>query len=159
MSADPLTVLAWAVPALALTVVLWGVLRALAALRAQLRALQAEQRRLAEAQSALREALAAQDARADGLGGELRALLDCSLGVGEAVHRQARELRALAQRQEQLALRGPGDETYRHAAALTEKGASAEEIVRRCGLSHGEAELLAHLNTLRQERARLRQSA
>lgn len=96
--------------------------------------------------------LAHRDARIDELARELEALLACSRGLGATVQRQARELRAMAQRQEQLAAREPGDTQYRHAAALTERGASLDEIVAECGLSRGEAELLARMKSLRSDR-------
>lgn len=110
--------------------------------------------RLRRLRRELEGALAERDARMENLRTEVRALLDCSVGVGDLVHRHGRELRALAQGRGRPAETATDQDSYRQAAALSRAGASAEEIVRRCGLSTGEAELLARLSALRQQRER-----
>lgn len=80
---------------------------------------------------------------------DLCALLACSRGVGDVLQRQERQIRGLQQRQQQVEVQGPA---FREAATLVEHGASPKELVAACGLSQGEAELIAHLNGLKQRK-------
>ncbi len=56
------------------------------------------------------------------------------------------QLRLLAQRQDQAELRQPGRSPYRLAINLARGGADVQEIAANCGLSRGEAELIAILH-------------
>ncbi len=53
--------------------------------------------------------------------------------------------RHVAERQDQLALRDPETEAYRHAMRLAGEGATPEELMEKCGLARGEIDLLLSL--------------
>lgn len=95
----------------------------------------------------LRAALAAQESRLDELRSQVAALIACSKGLGDRVQNHQANLRRLAERQTQIE-RDESNSRFRSAAALVERGAAVEELVDRCGLSRGEAELVQHLKNL-----------
>jgi hypothetical protein len=63
-------------------------------------------------------------------------------GVGDAVGQLEERLRRLTERQDQLALREPGQQVYHQAIRLARRGAGVDELVATCGLAQGEAELI-----------------
>ena len=67
--------------------------------------------------------------------GSLRELGDRLLGLES-------DLRRLMERQDQVEMRAPTTEYFKHAIALVRRGASLEDLVSACGLAKGEAELL-----------------
>jgi hypothetical protein len=76
-------------------------------------------------------------------------LLDCSRGVNKALHDQDSRLRILASRHEQIQLESnTGSSRYREAIDLLRRGADEDELVDACGLSRGEAHLIAHMERL-----------
>jgi hypothetical protein len=76
-------------------------------------------------------------------------LLDCSRGVNKALHEQDSRLRLLSSRHEQMQLdSGSGSSRYREAIDLLRRGADEDELVGACGLSRGEAHLIAHMERL-----------
>ena len=48
--------------------------------------------------------------------------------------------------QTQLEMRSNTEGTFRNAIVMSETGASAEELIKRCGLAAGEAELMVHMH-------------
>ncbi|MDX1252208.1 MAG: DUF2802 domain-containing protein [Gammaproteobacteria bacterium] len=76
---------------------------------------------------------------------DLRVLCAGAVGVGDHVARVEQQLRRLAERQDQLDLRDPATQSYRHAIKLAQKGANVEELMSASGLVRGEAELLMRL--------------
>jgi len=96
----------------------------------------------------LRRAQVAQAAALAALREEVRALLDCSQGLGERVREQQRLLRRLQLRQAQLE-RDEGRAPWTAAADLLAAGHGVEVLERRCGLSRAEAELVQRLHALR----------
>lgn len=52
------------------------------------------------------------------------------------------DLRRLMERQDQVEMRAPTTEYFKHAIALVRRGASLEDLISACGLAKGEAELL-----------------
>ncbi len=95
------------------------------------------------AQRRLRAQLAERDARLERLERDLRALCSAGARVGARVVELEQDLRRVSQWQSQLELRTPQTEPLRHAINLVERGATAEDLVSACGLSRGEAELMA----------------
>ena len=57
----------------------------------------------------------------------------------------------LTERLEQLELRDKSNKQFGEAASLLSKGTSIEEIMERCGISRGEAELLSVMHDLDDE--------
>lgn len=85
------------------------------------------------------------NAEVQALQNDLRALCAGAVGVGEHVERVEQQMRRLAERQDQVDLRDPAAQSYRHAIKLAQKGASIEELMSASGLVRGEAELLMRL--------------
>lgn len=85
------------------------------------------------------------NAELQSLQNDLRALCAGAVGVGEHVERIEQQVRRLTERQDQLDLRDPATQSYRHAIKLAQKGASVEELMSASGLVRGEAELLMRL--------------
>ncbi len=104
-------------------------------------------RRARREAGALRAALAQQDALVAELRSQVTALIACSKGLGDRVQDHQANLRRLAERQTQIE-RDESNSRFRSAAALVERGAAVDELVERCGLSRGEAELVQHLKNL-----------
>lgn len=85
------------------------------------------------------------NAEVQALQNDLRALCAGAVGVGEHVERVEQQMRRLAERQDQVDLRDPATQSYRHAIKLAQKGAGVEELMSASGLVRGEAELLMRL--------------
>jgi hypothetical protein len=77
---------------------------------------------------------------------DMAALLSCSRQLGDRLHKQERQIRVILQRQDQLARQETGAPPYRQATDMIRIGASTEAVISACGLSEGEAELIAYLN-------------
>lgn len=60
-----------------------------------------------------------------------------------------RRVREVMERQNRLEMMAPSTERFKHAIALVQRGASAEELMATCGLARGEAELLYLLHRSR----------
>jgi len=63
-------------------------------------------------------------------------------GMGDTVARLEKRLHRLTERQDSLDLRDADRQPYHYAITLAQRGAGVEELVRNCGLTPGEAELL-----------------
>lgn len=86
---------------------------------------------------------------------DLRALCNAAVQVGERLNRLEQELKGvqarqqeLGSRQDKLDLAEPEARTFDQAVKLVRKGASVDELVEICGLSRGEAELIAMMHRL-----------
>lgn len=77
---------------------------------------------------------------------DVRGLCAGAVGVDERIARTEQDTRRLRERQEQLELREGGERHYGQAAHMAKKGASIEELVEVCGVSRGEAELIAMMH-------------
>jgi len=97
-------------------------------------------------------ALKAERARASALQNDMRALCTAAVNVGERINQLERRLRQLALRQDELGVQQTQSEgegrTFEQAAKMVRKGASVDEVVEICGLSRGEAELIAMMQRL-----------
>ena len=83
------------------------------------------------------------------LRGDLGALCTGAVGVSERVARIEGQARRLTERQDQLELSGGEDNRpYDRAIELATRGSSAEELVKECGLTMGEAELVVMMHRI-----------
>jgi hypothetical protein len=80
--------------------------------------------------------------------GDMRALVSAAVGVGERVMRLERQLTQLAERQDQLDLNDPAHQSYQQAIRMARRGSDMNELIEVCGLTRGEAELVAMLHRL-----------
>jgi hypothetical protein len=62
-----------------------------------------------------------------------------------------RRLRQLAEQQELLLMRDPEQGPYQHAMRMAVQGAAREELMKSCGLTRGEADLLLALHGKQKE--------
>jgi len=58
------------------------------------------------------------------------------------------QMRQIEGRIDQLSLKEPSQQMYRHAVKLVKSGACINDVVESCGLSRGEAELIMLLNKM-----------
>jgi hypothetical protein len=89
----------------------------------------------------LRRALLRQGQRIDALERDLQALCDGARGLGDALADADRRLRGVVVRQDQIELQSGGG-PYGHAIAMVRQGAAAQDLVRTCGLTPTEAQLV-----------------
>ncbi|GAB4288980.1 MAG: hypothetical protein Kow0096_01720 [Thiohalomonadaceae bacterium] len=89
---------------------------------------------------------------------DMRALCNAAVGMGDRVNQMERRLRQLSERQEALGLRqeqleqeDPEARSYNQAIKLAHKGAGVDDLMEVCGLSRGEAELVAMMHRLGKE--------
>lgn len=76
---------------------------------------------------------------------EIRALLSGATGLTEHLAKAQAQLKRLGERQDQLDMRDPQAQAYDYAITMARRGASREELMRRCGLVRDEAELLVRM--------------
>ncbi len=80
----------------------------------------------------------------------IRAITAAAIGVGERVLELERRQRRLTERQEQLDIYDPANQSYEQAILMVKNGADAQELVDMCGISESEAELVALMHRLDQ---------
>jgi hypothetical protein len=84
---------------------------------------------------------------------DMHALCAGAINLGKHVDGLEQRIRRLAERQDQLELRDPMEQTYAHAIRLAQKGVGVNDLVENCGLARGEAELLLRIHRVQQETA------
>ena len=72
----------------------------------------------------------------------LHALCGSLRELGDRLLSLESDLRRLMERQDQVEMRAPSTEYFKHAIALVRRGATLEDLIADCGLAKGEAELL-----------------
>lgn len=77
---------------------------------------------------------------------EIGAMTNSTIGMGKRVMTMEQELSVASKKQQALENRDPGMLAYNQAAKLMEMGASADDLVRSCGIGRPEAELMALLH-------------
>ncbi len=77
---------------------------------------------------------------------DMGSLARAALGAGDSLLRVEQQMRRLAERQDQAELHNPGERPYSQAIRLVRKGTTIEDLVSTCGLTRGEAELIAMLH-------------
>ncbi|MAT64037.1 MAG: sporulation initiation inhibitor protein soj [Gammaproteobacteria bacterium] len=104
------------------------------------------QRRQRRELQALQERLAGRESDLGALQGDLAALTRASVGAGEHLMQVEHRVRRLSERQNQTEMRAGGDRPYQQAIQLVQGGADAEALIRQCGLTRGEADLVVMLH-------------
>ena len=84
---------------------------------------------------------------------DMHALCAGAINMGKHMDSLEQRIRRLAERQDQLQLRDPMEQTYTHAIRLAQKGVDVNELVESCGLARGEAELLSRIHRVQQHQA------
>lgn len=79
---------------------------------------------------------------------DLRALTTAAVGMGERLTQLERRQRNLAERQDQMDIYETGNQPYDHAIQMAQQGARPEDLVKACGLSVSEAELITIMHRL-----------
>jgi TolA-binding protein len=91
-------------------------------------------------------------ARVTVLQNDVRALCTAAVNVGERINQLEQRLRQLSLRQDELGMQQNHTEgdmrSFVQATKMVRKGASVDELVEMCGLSRGEAELIAMMQRL-----------
>ncbi len=82
---------------------------------------------------------------------DLHGLILCMRGISERFARQQKLIRSVTIRQNDIQAKSSNDSIYEKAALLMDKGATVEELITTCGLSKGEAELMARINAMQLE--------
>ena len=77
---------------------------------------------------------------------DFAALCKASVGAGDHLVRLEQQVRRLTERQEQIEMRSAGDRPYTQAIQMVQRGADVSELIGQCGLTRGEAELIAMLH-------------
>lgn len=94
----------------------------------------------------LRQQLHLRDDRSSRQQDDFAALCKASVGAGDHLVRLEQQVRRLTERQDQIELRGGGDRPYTQAIQMVQRGADVSELIASCGLTRGEAELIAMLH-------------
>lgn len=95
--------------------------------------------RLAAAEAALSN-------RVEKIEGELSAILDGTLGMGQHLQEVQRDLKDTREKQQQLEQRDLGALPYNQAVRMVGSGAGVDELINHCGLSRSEADLVMLLH-------------
>ena len=82
---------------------------------------------------------------------DIHALCAGAINLGKHMDGLEQRIRRLAERQDQLELRDPMEQTYAHAIRLAQKGVDVNDLVENCGLARGEAELLLRIHRVEQQ--------
>lgn len=77
---------------------------------------------------------------------DFAAMCKASVGAGDHLVRLEQQVRRLTERQDQIEMRTAGDRPYTQAIQMVQHGADVGELVANCGLTRGEAELIAMLH-------------
>ncbi len=77
-------------------------------------------------------------------------LAEGQAGMAESVGDLARRTRTMEQRQDRVEMRDLDERRYSEAARLVQQGADSQNLVRNCGLTNGEADLVVRLHGARQ---------
>lgn len=103
----------------------------------------------------LQRVLGAREVTIDTMQNDLRALCNAAVTVGERMNQLEAQVKQLDQRQRELGLRQeqlgqaePEDRSYDQAVKLVQRGAGVDELMEICGLTRGEAELVAMMHRM-----------
>lgn len=79
---------------------------------------------------------------------DVEALYSSGVGMGMRVDALEERMRRHSDRMEQYEMSEPFKRSYKQAMQLIDHGANVVELVEQCGVTRGEAELLANLHRL-----------
>ena len=77
---------------------------------------------------------------------DFAAMCKASVGAGDHLVRLEQQVRRLIERQDQIEMRTASDRPYTQAIQMVQHGADVDELIAKCGLTRGEAELIAMLH-------------
>ena len=77
---------------------------------------------------------------------QLSAVLDGAVGMGDKMQSLAQQVRSTRDEQLQISQRDLGNLPFNKAVQLVEQGAGVETLVRDCGLSRSEADLVVMMH-------------
>jgi hypothetical protein len=97
----------------------------------------------------LRGRLLEQDAVIQAIQADVSAICTGAVGLGEHMAHLEQRATQLDRRQEKIELQGGSVQNYHVAKNLLRKGARVEEVMADCGMSRGEAELVALAQRIR----------
>jgi Tfp pilus assembly protein PilV len=84
---------------------------------------------------------------------DVHALCAGAINLGNYMNSLEQRLRRMTERQDQLELRDPVQQTYAHAIRMVQQGADVNDLVKQCGLAQGEAELLLRVHRVQRYQA------
>ena len=84
--------------------------------------------------------------RLTALESELGAMMDGTFGMAEKLETLRHELKEIVNSQHRIDQRDLGKQPYEQAARLAEQGETQDQLMKRCGLSRAEAELVKLLH-------------
>ncbi len=88
------------------------------------------------------ERLVRQEEKLAGLQSELAALCKASVGAGQRIVQLSDQVRRLGERQDRTELQTMSERSFERAIERVREGGDVETLMRECGLTRGEAELL-----------------
>lgn len=94
-----------------------------------------------------------QEALVRRLQSDVHALCAGAVNMGSYMSALEQKIRRLTERQDQLEMRDPMQQTYAHAIRLAQQGAEVNDLVESCGLAQGEAELLLRVHRVQKRQA------
>ena len=80
---------------------------------------------------------------------DVHALCAGSINMGNYLSSLEKRMSRLAERQDQLEVRDPIQQSYTHAIRLAQRGVDVNELMEQCGLARGEAELLLRVHSVK----------
>lgn len=102
--------------------------------------------RLGQQQQSIKDELKQSREDLSHLQSDLAALCKSSVGAGDHVVKLEHQVNRLLERQTQTEMRTSSERPYSAAIQLVQQGANAEELVEKCGLTRGEADLISMLH-------------
>lgn len=97
----------------------------------------------------LRARLAQQEGIIDAVQNDLSAMCSGAIGLGEHMVNLEQRASQLHRRQEKIESQSPSSKSYRVAENMLRKGARIEEVMADCGMTRGEADLIAFAQRIR----------
>ncbi len=79
---------------------------------------------------------------------DMRALTTAAVGMGERLRKLEQHQRSLAEKQQTLDLHESANQPYEQAIRMARQGSKPTELVKNCGLSDSEAELISIMHRL-----------
>lgn len=77
---------------------------------------------------------------------DIHALCVGSIKMGDHISSLEQRLHRLVERQDQVELRDSVQQSYAHAIRMAQQGADIKDLMERCGLARGEADLLLRVH-------------
>jgi len=94
--------------------------------------------------------------KCDTLQSHITAMCSAAVNIGKNIDQLDKKVDALTERQEKYELNESQEQTmnYGQAKVLLNRGANVEDVVENCGVTYGEAELIAMMSKLEAQQSR-----